>query len=277
MKERELQATTIRNYNNCYVKIIDYTTVNFGIDKIIDCSLEQLIECLNTIENSNTRNIHLSVMLIIIGDNNPVYTGLTIYKNDVILPLMRIQIKERMTNITLPSYNELISFLKKQDEEEDSISYIFNYILIYLNVRNSDLDIFIYKPDEKIDKEKNYLLIKDFPEIDYVRTNYKTANAYGTKINTINDEIFYKHVLNQYRIDQQLVPNRRSLGYYIKKFTLNGIGETSYFKIIFSRFKSNIYKLLTMAENRGTDLESCLQYYDTDNTLENNNYLFRDE
>ena len=32
-----------------------------------------------------------------------------------------------------------------------------------------------------------------------------------------------------------------------------------------------------MAENRGTDLETCLRYYDTDNTLENNNYLFRDE
>ena len=57
-------------------------------------------------------------------------------------------------------------------------------------------------------------------------------------------------------------PNNETVGYYIKKMTYQGLGETAYFKIVVNHFRKDANMLKQISYNRGTDINTILESYD---------------
>ena len=49
------------------------------------------------------------------------------------------------------------------------------------------------------------------------------------------------------------------------KYTLNGIGESKYVKIVINHFKNDLPILKQISTNRGTSIETLLAFYDINN------------
>jgi len=128
-------------------------------------------------------------------------------------------------NLTL-DYQELINIMNEAFNKKDYITYMLLYILINLNVRNTDLliiksknksnfkeslrivnEIEKDKVNEVKDKQKKDIKLRQYKAddvnfmyldkdkdnnefIDYVRNNYKTKTKYGVKDNEIKDNNF---------------------------------------------------------------------------------------
>ena len=65
------------------------------------------------------------------------------------------------------------------------------------------------------------------------------------------------------RKGKPFIPSSDQLGYYIKKATLNGLGEGNYFKIIVGENREDVQELKKMGASRGTNLNTVATYYDT--------------
>jgi len=175
---------------------------------------------------------------------------------------------------------QLEDHLQSVYEKEDWISYIINFILFYINTRNMDLDLLLVKEEPK-DKNDNYIWIKE-GEVVYYRNKYKTVETYGPRKHVIKHEAFQYacETLYEEREDcgsdkRPLLVNLRgsnkgkrlgpgSIALYIRSRTYQEVGEGSIFKTLLtaaveSGKGSNILK---MAKNRGTDAQTCLEYYD---------------
>ena len=62
--------------------------------------------------------------------------------------------------------------------------------------------------------------------------------------------------------DCVFIPNKDNVGYFVKKSTLNNLGETLYNKVIVTHFRNNLDKLKEISESRGTDLKTLHENYD---------------
>ena len=78
-----------------------------------------------------------------------------------------------------------------------------------------------------------------------------------------------KRILAHQKYDEAkgvFIPNTDQVGYYIKKATLDQIGEGAYMKIVVNKFRNNLDKIKEISENRGTDINTILTNYDIENT-----------
>jgi hypothetical protein len=159
------------------------------------------------------------------------------------------------------------------------VQYVINYLLLYYNVRNTDLifDFVLFKRDAK-DKNKNYLWFSSKSKtVHYIRNVYKTAKivkpdgtttGYGQKIIKITDPKFIKVMkilVNQEKKENKptvFIPNIENITYYVKKLTFDNLGETMYFKAIVNHFRSDPNILKQISFNRGTDINTILESYD---------------
>ena len=169
--------------------------------------------------------------------------------------------KIKNDNLKLPSYQDLLYYLNKLFMEKDCIGYIINYLLINYAVRNADVnfDIILKKRESKANMEINYMWLSPTGKAVWIRRQYKTVGVYGKQEITITDKRFIE-ALKQCK-DKVLIPHYNNIGAYVKKMTLNQIGEGNYFKILTNHFKGDLSKLKELGKYRGTSLDTIESNY----------------
>ena len=103
---------------------------------------------------------------------------------------------------------------------------------------------------------------------------YKTKKVYGSLVQEITDKQFLTALKAISRLQDKKDPrgtfikNVSSLAGYVMKYTLNGLGESKYVKIIINHFKNDLQALTQISTNRGTSIATLIAFYDINN---NNN------
>ena len=174
-------------------------------------------------------------------------------------------IKVANHSLELPSYDELIDFLDYLYKSNLWIDFIINYLLIYFQVRNADLNFkIIEKLRDATEKHTNYLWVSP-TKIMLIRRDYKTVNTYDEKQNVINSPEFRVAIKRIMARGDEFIANKDYIGYYIKKATLKGIGEGAYLKIVIDHFRGDLQKLKEISYHRGTDIKTLISNYDINN------------
>lgn len=262
-------------YNSNYKKLREMLD-----DDIINVSQKKVIELVETLDNRNTQQSLINIAYLIRKNEGMAINELETFrkKNQTII---KDKIYESNSNLmdSLPSYNTLIDFVDGLLKDEKYTQYVINYLLLYCQVRNADLnfDFVKFKRDTK-DTSKNYLWYSSKSKtVHYIRNVYKTAKivkpngeitGYGQKIIKITDPKFIKvmKILVNYEKKEQkpviFIPNIDTLQYHIKKMTYDNLGETMYFKVVVNHFRNDPNMLKQISDNRGTDIKTILESYD---------------
>lgn len=258
-------ANTKKAYTTQYKKLKNMLGKDIG-----EASQRTLIKTIQEHDNVNGRQALLNIAILIRRLDKLSVTELEDLR-EKLKGDIKTEIKKKNVDLpkSLPSYEDLVEYTNMLYEQSEWTDYIINYLLINYNVRNKDLlfDIVRRKKVAKADKTKNYLWLSD-SFVEYIRNDYKTAKTYGQKSVKIKDKKFMTAVRRVFACQKHnedcgvFIENPNYLGYYLKKATLGGIGETLYNKIIVNHFRKDIDKLEQIAEDRGTDIKTLLEYYD---------------
>lgn len=174
------------------------------------------------------------------------------------------KLKQLKEDKDLPTYYDLQEYLQGLYNDAKWQEYIINYLLIHYQTRNEDLNLELcLKKSEAECDSLNYLWVTKGKVIFY-RKNYKTVKTYGHKTIEITDPNFRNACMKMKKTTMQLIPNDKYAGYYVKKVTLNELGEATYMKIIVFHFKDNLNKLREISTNRGTSLDTIARDYNLD-------------
>ena len=176
---------------------------------------------------------------------------------------------------TLPSYDEIKSYMNNLLNENKFRDYIINYLLINYGVRNLDIDVLI-TTDKSVTLKRyiakeNYLYVTP-RYIIYQRNNYKTSSVYGRKSykivnlsfrNSVNFMLGNKKECRLLFGCEDNTYNEKQIGNIVLNSTFNKIGESSYFKILIKHYQleNNIDMIRFLSQSRGTDLNTIFKYY----------------
>ena len=252
---------------------IQYNKLYKLLDKPInETSEKKILETVEEQENKNNQQAILNIGLLV----RKLY-GLSVKKLEEFREKLKVKLNEQIkkNNIqlkeTLPSYDDLIQYTEMLWENSEWTDYIINYLLIYYQVRNEDLDFSIVKRKKDAnDPDKNYMWLQS-GKVTYIRNRYKTDKTYGKKVNVITNKQFItaiRRVLGCQASDLKcgvFIPTRSAIAYYIQKATYKQLGEGKYFKIVVNHYRNNLDKLKEISDNRGTDIKTILSYYDVEN------------
>jgi hypothetical protein len=266
---------TQNTYNSNYKKLRDLVG-----DDIVNVSQKKIIELVETVDNRNSQQSLINIAFLIRKNNDMAIQELETFrkKNQTII---KDKVYEANTKLVdrLPSYATLVDYTENLLKNEKYVQYVINYLLLYYNVRNTDLifDFVLFKRDAK-DKNKNYLWFSSKSKtVHYIRNVYKTAKivkpdgtttGYGQKIIKITDPKFIKVMKILVNLQKKenkptvFIPNIENITYYVKKLTFDNLGETMYFKAIVNHFRSDPNMLKQISSNRGTDINTILESYD---------------
>ncbi len=264
---KDKSAATQKQYK------IQYNKLYKLLDKpIAEANEKKILELVQEQENKNNQQAILNIGLLV-----RKLEGLSVKKLEDFREKLKVKINEsiKKKNIelkeTLPSYDDLIQYTEMLWDNNEWTDYIINYLLIYYQVRNEDLDFSIVKRKKDAnDPDKNYMWLQS-GKVTYIRNRYKTDKTYGKKVNVITNKQFItaiRRVLGCQASDLKcgiFIPTKSAIAYYIQKATYKQLGESKYFKIVVNHFRKNIDKLKEISENRGTDLKTILDYYDIEN------------
>jgi hypothetical protein len=273
---KDKSANTIKSYIQQYNKL----------KKIVDKEMEQTIDIQNVSEKnilefvSNENNLNSQQALIniaiMVRKMNKSPTSKLEKQRDENKEKLKGHVKEKNEKLKsdgLPSYNDLLDYLAFLYESERWTDFIINYLLIYFHTRNEDVNFELvpFKRDIKANPDINYLWYsKRAKKATLYRRNYKTANKYGIKIDTITDSKFLNAIKQIFECrkkspdDCVFIPNKENVGYFVKKATLDNLGENLYNKIIVNHFRNNLDKLKEISESRGTSIDTLHENYDID-------------
>jgi hypothetical protein len=258
---------TIKTYKSQYNKL--HKLVGKNIAETSELKLLQII--------ANTENINGKQALINIGIQIRRLHNLSVEK----LERERENNKHKLigevknTNLklqnSLPSYDELVSYMETLYNASAWTDYVINYLLINYQVRNLDLlfDIVKRKKDTN-DTTKNYIWLSA-KKVVYIRNVYKTAGKYGQKVIIITDPKFMTAIKRIFACQKHnencgvFIPNPDQLGYYIIKSSYKQIGEGNIMKIVVNHFRHDLNKIKEISENRGTSIDTILNSYDIEN------------
>lgn len=262
---------TKKAYRTQYKKLKNMLGKDIG-----ETSQRTLIKTIQEHDNPNGRQALLNIAILIRRLDKLSVTELEDLR-EKLKGDIKTEVKKKNTNLpkSLPSYEDLVEYTNMLYDQNEWTDYIINYLLLNYNVRNKDLlfDIIRRKKIAKADKTKNYLWLSD-SFVEYIRNDYKTAKTYGQKSVKIKDKKFMTAVRRVFACQKHnedcgvFIPNENQLGYYLKKATLGGIGETLYNKIIINHFRKDIDKLKQIADDRGTNIATLLEFYDIENVMD---------
>ena len=273
---KDKSANTIKSYIQQYNKL----------KKIVDKEMEQSIDIQNISEknilefasqesNLNSQQALINIAIMVRKMNKSPTSKLE-KQRDENKEKLKGHVKEKNEKLKsdgLPSYNDLLDYLAFLYESERWTDFIINYLLIYFHTRNEDVNFELvpFKRDTKENKNINYLWYsKRAKKATLYRRNYKTANKYGIKIDTITDSKFLNAIKQIFECrkkspdDCVFIPNKENVGYFVKKATLDNLGENLYNKIIVNHFRNNLDKLKEISESRGTSIDTLHENYDID-------------
>ena len=266
---------TQNTYNSNYKKLRDLVG-----DDIVNVSQKKIIELVENVDNRNSQQSLINIAFLIRKNNDMAIQELETFrkKNQTIIKDKVYEANSKLVD-SLPSYAALVNYTDDLLKNEKYVQYVINYLLLYYNVRNTDLifDFVFFKRDAK-DKNKNYLWFSSKSKtVHYIRNVYKTAKivkpdgtttGYGQKIIKITDPKFIKVMKILVNLQKKenkptvFIPNIENITYYVKKLTFDNLGETMYFKAIVNHFRSDPNMLKQISSNRGTDINTILESYD---------------
>ena len=274
---KDKSANTIKSYIQQYNKL----------KKIIDKEMEQDIEIQNVSEknilefviNENNLNSQQALLNIAIMIRKMMKQPTSKLEKQRETNKAKLQgyVKEQNAKLKkagLPSYQDLLDYLAFLYESERWTDYIINYLLIYLHTRNEDVNFELvpFKRDIKTNPTINYLWYsKRASKATLYRRNYKTVGKYGMKTDVIKDPKFLNAIKQIFECRKKgeegcdiFIPNKENVGYFVKKATLDNLGENIYNKIIVNNYRTDLNKLREISESRGTDLKTLHESYDID-------------
>ena len=273
---KDKSANTIKSYIQQYNKL----------KKIVDKEMEQSIDIQNVSERnilefvSSENNINSQQALIniaiMVRKMNKSPTSKLEKQRDENKEKLKGFVKEKNEKLKssgLPSYKDLLDYLAFLYESERWTDFIINYLLIYFHTRNEDVNFELvpFKRDIKANPDINYLWYsKRAKKATLYRRNYKTAGKYGMKIDTITDSKFLNAIKQIFECRKKgedcgvFIPNTQNVGYYVKRATLDNLGENIYNKIAISHFKNDLNKLKEISESRGTSIDTLHENYNID-------------
>lgn len=275
---KDKSANTIKSYKQQYNKL----------KKIVDTEMEQTIDIQNISEknilefvsnenNLNSQQALLNIAILIRKMQKPPQPITKLEKqreeNKSKLQGFVKEKNEKLKSNGLPTYQDLLDYLAFLYNSERWTDFIINYLLIYFNTRNMDLNFELvpFKRDIKANPDINYLWYsKRAKKATLYRRDYKTVGKYGMKQNIITDPKFLNAIKQIFECRKKgegcgvFIPNKENVGYYIQKATLDNLGEGTYVKIIINHFRNNLDKLSEISKNRGTSLEILKESYDID-------------
>jgi len=247
-------------------------------EDIASVSQRRVIEVAESVDNRNTQQALINIAYLIRKKEGMAINELETFrkKNQKLLEEKLFEANDNLIK-KLPSYTTLVDYINDLLKAKKYIQYVINYLLVYYQVRNADLefDFVLLKKDTK-DDTKNYMWYNArMKRVHYIRNVYKTAKivkpdgtttGYGQKINIIDDPVFVKvlRILakEQRKADKPIVFIPNSDNYHIKKVTYEGLGEGNIFKIVVNKFRTDPNMLKQISNNRGTDINTILQSYD---------------
>ena len=178
---------------------------------------------------------------------------------------------------------ELKDFMNTMYKHELWRAFIINYLLIYFNVRNKDLDLLVVSSKRRAkDPNENYLVLRK-NDIVYIRRNYKTAKSYGEKVNVFKSRKM-RRALQEYVARETRQPykypfhepvmllgkvngkgriDNDSIHNFVRRHTFQNLGEGDYNKVAVSEIKEfdDFKKLQQMSKNRGTSIDNLITEY----------------
>ena len=274
---KDKSANTIKSYIQQYTKL----------KKIVDTQMEQTIDIKNISEknilefvssenNLNSQQALLNIAIMIRKMNKQPTSKLE-KKRDENKEKLKNFVKEKNQKLKddgLPSYQDLLDYLEFLYESKRWTDFIINYLLIHFHTRNEDVNFELvpFKRDTKENKDINYLWYsKRAKKATLYRRNYKTAGKYGMKTDVITDPKFLNAIKEIFECRKKgdedcsvFIPNKDNAGYFVKRATLNNLGEQMYNRIIINHFRNNLDKLKEISESRGTSLDTLHENYDID-------------
>ena len=274
---KDKSANTIKSYIQQYNKL----------KKIVDKEMEQSVDITNISEknilefvsdenNLNSQQALLNVAIMIRKMNKQPTSKLE-KKRDENKEKLKGFVKEKNQKLKddgLPSYQDLLDYLEFLYDSKRWTDFIINYLLIYYHTRNEDVNFELvpFKRDIKANPDLNYLWYsKRAKKATLYRRNYKTAGKYGMKTDIIKDPKFLNAIKQIFECRKKaeegcdvFIPNKDNVGYFVKKATLNNLGENIYNKIIINHFRNNLDKLKEISNSRGTSLDTLHENYDID-------------
>ena len=267
--KKNISQKTQTNYKNYYKRL----SALLGGKEIIKSSNKKIIKVLkDDKEIPSSSKLALLNVAIVIKQTHELKTDELIKFRDTGREKLSEQIatKNIELNEELPSLKELNTFMNELYKEKDYDAYLVNYLLINFGVRNMDLDLIITIDKEDVRPGDNYLLVQK-STIKYIRYNYKTAETYGAKVNTIRSQKVMRACLELLGNEPNALLLARkngkriadnSLNNAVSSKTFDGIGESKYFKII---VRDSGKSVAILSKNRGTGVATISSNYDVKN------------
>ena len=243
---------------------------------IKNISEKNIVEFVSSENNLNSQQALLNIAIMIRKMNKQPTSKLE-KKRDENKEKLKGFVKEKNQKLKddgLPSYQDLLDYLEFLYESKRWTDFIINYLLIHFHTRNEDVNFELvpFKRDTKENKDINYLWYsKRAKKATLYRRNYKTAGKYGMKTDVITDPKFLNAIKQIFECRKKgdescsvFIPNKDNAGYFVKRATLNNLGEQMYNRIIINHFRNNLDKLKEISESRGTSLDTLHENYDID-------------
>ena len=140
-------------------------------------------------------------------------------------------------------------------KDKDYKKFVILYLLMNYNTRNKDLVVKIVKDEKDLNKDENFLWIRD-KDVVYIRNDYKTKERYGGKRDVIKAKKFFNAVQDL----ESLLVNNNNLDRQVKEVT-GGINQSTMFKMLISS-NNNLKSIAKASKARGTNMETIAKSYD---------------
>ena len=257
MNSEDITDSSKKTYASMYKRLVDI----LGND-VLKTSNNEIIKKIKQVDASpNSIDGLIKIAIIVKKKNKKATKTLDKFKATYQAEIEKFNDEKKDTlskNIKTPQ--DLLDYLEMLKNKDNKIvEYIVNYLIIFFNTRNKDLDLKIVNKKSDINSTDNFLYInKKTKKITFIRNDYKTAKTYGKKENQIDNKDFYNKV-NDINLGTLIKVASSSLNKTIQRMTLDNIGTGGYMKIISSAAKPKEIKKISL--NRGTSVDVVLSEY----------------
>ncbi len=265
INSRSLSEQSKTTYRNNYKKIY-----NILQKPLKDADQQIIIFAIEELSNDSVNNklTYLNIPIMVKQlYNKPA--NILLSQRELLFSEREKQQKQNV-DLDLPAYNDVKNYINSLS----GVKYIVNYLIFNYGVRNKDVNLFITTRNQTkdIDTDKNYLLVKN-REIEWIRNDYKTSNAYGQQRIIIKAKHFLDAVkslpLETYLLSGDANPIaeaslNNTISRMLYKHNNKNMTEGEYFKILIKNLQTqpNSYsKIIALGEIRGTSASTIEKYY----------------
>jgi hypothetical protein len=279
-----------------YKEVINNSSLSDGSKKLYNSNLRSLTEILgdNFIDRMTEDKVINAVMAIegksqstiynyvktlvklysLLGKSNDILRTKMMYLQGLVANSQRQNKLCKLEEVKIKTKAQLLQELKALQKDihipQIAVKFIINYLLIFYNTRNLDLDVILTDDKRVINKEDNYLFVRG-KDVIYIRNNYKTSTTFGTKEHLIRTTAFVKAVKGLLANGRTLLLQnkegnrlpRHSLGKMIQINTINQLGSNAIASIITTEAlnENDVNSLEKVSSSRGTNYKTLLQSY----------------